>query len=50
MKNVLWMVGGICAATAGFLVWGLNRTPSVELLANRLEEAWVDHHTVVEIT
>ncbi len=48
MRNILWMVGGCCAAVAGFLVWGSKRTPPVELLAHRLEEAWADHHTVVE--
>jgi hypothetical protein len=48
MKNVLWMVGGCCAAMAGFLVLGSKRTPPVELLAHRLEEAWADHHTIVE--
>ncbi len=48
MKNILWLVGGIRAASAGFLLWGSKRTPPVELLAHRLEEAWADHHTVVE--
>jgi hypothetical protein len=48
MKNILWMVGGFCAAAAGFLVWDSKRTPPVELLAHRLEEAWADHHTIVE--
>jgi hypothetical protein len=48
MKNVLWMVGGFCAAATGFLVWNSKRTPPVELLAHRLEQAWADHHTVVE--
>jgi len=48
MKNVLWMMGGLCAAATGFLVWNRERTPPVELLAHRLEEAWADHHTVVE--
>jgi hypothetical protein len=47
MKNFLWMAGGLCAATVGFLVWGRNRTEPVEVLAHRLEEAWADHHTVV---
>ncbi len=47
MKNVLWTLGGFCAAMAGFLVWGCNRTQPVELLAHRLEQAWADHHTVV---
>jgi hypothetical protein len=50
MRNVLWMVGGFCAAATGFLLWGFKRTSSVELLAHRLEEAWADHHTVVETT
>jgi hypothetical protein len=50
MRNVLWMVGGICAAAAGFLVLNRNRTQPVELLAHRLQEAWADHHTVVEPT
>ena len=48
MKNVLWMLGGVCAAATGFLVWNREHTPPVELLAHRLEEAWADHHTVVE--
>jgi hypothetical protein len=47
MKSVLLLVGGCCAAAAGFLVWNRNRTQPVELLAHRLEEAWADHHTVV---
>jgi hypothetical protein len=47
MKNALWMVGGICAAAAGFLVWNRNRSQPVELLAHRLEQAWADHHTIV---
>jgi hypothetical protein len=50
MKNVLWMVGGFCAAAAGFLVWNQSRIQPVELLAHRLQEAWADHHTVVETT
>lgn len=48
MKNVLWMIGGFCAAAIGFLVWDSKRTPNVELLAERLKDAWQDHHTVVE--
>ena len=53
MKNFIWMVSGLCAAAAGFLVWGAIRTQSltspnapVEELAHRLEDAWADHHTV----
>jgi hypothetical protein len=48
MKNVVWMVGGLSAAAIGFLVLGSRHRPPVELLAHRLEEAWADHHTVVE--
>jgi hypothetical protein len=47
MKNVLWMIGGFCAAAAGLLVWKRDRSKPVELLAHSLEEAWADHHTVV---
>jgi hypothetical protein len=47
MKNVLWMMGGFCAAATGFLVWNCKCAPPVELLAHRLEQAWADHHTVV---
>lgn len=50
MKNVLWMLGGFCAAATGFLVLGPFRTPPVQLSAHRLEEAWADNHTVVETT
>ena len=48
MKKVLWMVGGLCAAAAGFLVLGRKQQAKpVEDLAHRLEEAWADHHTRV---
>jgi hypothetical protein len=47
MKKVLLMVGGICAAAAGFLVFGAKRVQPVDELAHRLEAAWADHHTVV---
>jgi hypothetical protein len=50
MKSTLWMIGGVCAAAAGFLVFGPKRTQPVELLAHRLQDAWADHHTVVETT
>jgi hypothetical protein len=50
MKNVLWMVGGLCAAAAGFLAFRPSCTQPVELLAHRLETAWADHRTVVETT
>jgi len=47
MKSFFWLVGGVCAAAAGFLVWGTKRREPVVELAHRLEEAWADHHTVV---
>lgn len=47
MKNIFWLIGGFCAAAAGFLFFGPQRIQPVELLAHRLEEAWSDHHTVV---
>ena len=47
MKNVFWVVGGFCAAAAGFIVWGPRRIRPVTELAHRLEVAWADHHTVV---
>ena len=48
MKNVLWTIGGFCAAATGFLVLFRNRTQPIELLTHRLQEAWADHHTVLE--
>jgi hypothetical protein len=47
MKKALWLVGGFCAAAAGFLVLGAKRVRPVEELAHNLESAWADHHTVV---
>ena len=47
MKSIVWMVGGVCAAVAGFLVWGPKRVQPVQELAHRLEEAWAEHNTVV---
>ena len=47
MKKLVWLVGGMAAATVGFLVWDAKRVKPVEELAHRLEDAWADHHTVV---
>ena len=47
MKNVFWLVAGVCAAAAGFLVLGAKRVQPVEVLAHKLEDAWADNHTVV---
>jgi len=46
MKKFLFLLGGVCAATAGFLVFGAKRVQPVEDLAHQLETAWSDHHTV----
>ncbi|SFR99158.1 hypothetical protein SAMN05421771_0347 [Granulicella pectinivorans] len=53
MKSLIFTIGGVCAAAAGFFVWNtirtqglMGRTPvPVDQLAHRLEEAWADHHT-----
>jgi len=47
MKRVIWTVGGVCAAAAGIILWGSTRTPAVEQLAHKLEDAWADNHTRV---
>jgi hypothetical protein len=47
MKNAMYLVGGACAAVAGFILWQANRTQPVQEMAHKLEEAWADHHTVV---
>ncbi len=47
MKGFMLLVGGMCAAAAGFIVFGAKQRAPVEELAHRLEEAWADHHTVV---
>ena len=47
MKNLVWLVSGLAAAMVGFLVWDRARVQPVEELAQRLETAWADHHTVV---
>ncbi len=47
MKGFMLLVGGMCAAAAGFIAFGRKQRAPVEELAHRLEEAWADHHTVV---
>jgi hypothetical protein len=47
MKNLVWLATGLAAALVGFFVWDRNRVQPVEELAQRLEAAWADHHTVV---
>ena len=43
LKKWAWLVGGLCAAAAGFLVWGPKRVRPVQDLAHRIEEAWEEH-------
>jgi hypothetical protein len=47
MKGFLWMTAGISAAVLGLIVWDARRPRPVQVLANRLERAWSDHHTIV---
>jgi LPXTG-motif cell wall-anchored protein len=47
MKNTIFILSGMAAAAAGFLVLTSKRRQPVEELAHRLESAWADHHTVV---
>ncbi len=47
MKKMVWFVGAMCAAAAGFLVLGARRVEPVENLAHQLEDAWRDQHTTI---
>jgi hypothetical protein len=38
IKKMFWLVGGLCAAAAGFLAWGARRSEPVADLARRMEE------------
>lgn len=38
VKKILWLAGGLCAAAAGFLAWGVQRSGPVEDLAHRADE------------
>ena len=44
MRKLMWTIGGVCAAAAGFLVWQ-RRTQPVDVLSRQLQDAWQDHHT-----
>jgi len=39
VKKIFWLVGGMCAAAAGFLAWGVRRAEPVEDLGQRVDEA-----------
>lgn len=45
MKKAFLLIGGVCAAAAGWIVWGPKRTSTVQDLAHQLETGWSDHHT-----
>jgi hypothetical protein len=47
MKNFFLVLGGLCAATVGFIMIGAKRVQPVEGLAHQLEDAWKDQHTIV---
>ncbi len=47
MKYFVWIMCGLGVAAASFLVWNTRRTPPVQELAERLEMAWADNHTIV---
>jgi hypothetical protein len=47
MKSTLCLLCGLVAVAAGLLVWNSRRTPPVQELAERLETAWADNHTIV---
>jgi hypothetical protein len=45
MKSWMMILGGVCAAAAGWIVMSTRRGQPVEELAHQLETAWADHHT-----
>jgi hypothetical protein len=38
VKKIFWVMGGLCAAAAGFLAWGAQRSAPVDALAQRADE------------
>jgi hypothetical protein len=44
LRRILWSLGGFCAAAAGLLVLGSNRTPKVVALAENREDVLGDHN------
>ena len=52
MKNLIWLLAGVAAAVAYVVVSkgpqaARGPIPPVDDLAHKLQDAWVDHHTVV---
>ncbi len=46
MKKILFVIGGVCAAAAGFLVFGTKRMQPVHVMEYQVEAAWIDHPPV----
>jgi hypothetical protein len=42
MKKILFLFGGVCAATVGFVVLGTRRTQPVETMTREPEPVWTD--------
>ena len=47
MKRFVWLVGGLAAAAAGFLVWNSARTKTIQESAYYLDEDPSDDPTFV---
>jgi hypothetical protein len=47
MKKLVWFIGGMAAATAGFLFWNANRTQAIHEPAYYLDEDASDDPTFV---
>jgi hypothetical protein len=46
MDKYLLIAGGVCAAIAAALIGWRRRDTDVHELADELENAWADHHTI----
>jgi hypothetical protein len=47
MKKLVWFIGGMAAATAGFLVWNSTRSKTIQDPAYYLDEDPSDEATFV---
>jgi hypothetical protein len=47
MKKLVWFIGGMAAAAAGFLVWSSNRTRPLQERAYYLDDPSADDPTFV---
>ena len=50
MKNILFLIAGLSAGAAYFVLKTAQKAPAAPLpvseLAHKLQDAWADHHTV----